>query len=207
MNQITSPEGKAPKVPRADAQRNRARVLAAAHEVFAAEGLSVNVDVIARRAGVGVGTLYRHFPTKEALFEAIVLADLEAFVELARSLADADEPGEALYGYLTRIVDHSETSAAVKDALGGVFAVGRYAADTIGDIEDALAVLLERAQAAGETRTDVCAGELLALLAAAYHASNSRARGSVSCTRLVSVICDGLRLQPVPRPLTPLAAD
>jgi AcrR family transcriptional regulator len=196
MNQTSTPETNIPKLPRADAQRNRARVLAAAHEVFAAEGLSVNVDVIARRAGVGVGTLYRHFPTKEALFEAIVLADLEAFVELARSLADSDEPGEALYGYLERIVDHSETSAAVKDALGGVFAVGRYAADTIRDIEEALTVLLERAQAAGETRTDVSAGELLALLAAAYHATNSRTRESVSCTRLVSVICDGLRAQP-----------
>jgi AcrR family transcriptional regulator len=195
MNQTATPEADPPRLPRADAQRNRARVLAAAHEVFAAEGLSVNVDVIARRAGVGVGTLYRHFPTKEALFEAIVLADLEAFVEYGRSLADADEPGEALYGYLERIVDHSETSAAVKDALGGVFAVGRYAADTIRDIEDALTVLLERAQAAGETRTDVSTGELLALLAAAYHASNSRASGEVSCKRLVIVICDGLRVQ------------
>jgi AcrR family transcriptional regulator len=200
MNQTSIPDAGASKLPRADAQRNRARVLAAAHEVFAAEGLSVNVDVIARRAGVGVGTLYRHFPTKEALFEAIVLADLEAFVEQARALANSDEPGEALYGFLERIVDHSETSAAVKDALGGVFAVGRYAADAVRDIEEALAHLLQRAQDAGETRTDVCAGELLALLAAAYHATNSRATGSVSCKRLVHVICDGLRVQTPQRP-------
>ena len=197
MNQAPTTDETAPRSPRADAKRNRARVLAAAHEVFAAEGLSVNVDVIARRAGVGIGTLYRHFPTKEALFEAIVLADLEAFVEDARSLFDSDEPGEALYGFLKHIVNHSETSAAVKDALGGVFAVGRYAADTIVEIEEAVGVLLERAQAAGETRSDVCAGELLALLGAAYHATNSRTlrtSGSVSCQRLVSVICDGLRV-------------
>jgi AcrR family transcriptional regulator len=195
-----TPISDAPRSPRADAKRNRARVLAAAHEVFAAEGLSVNVDAIARRAGVGVGTLYRHFPTKEALFEAIVLADLEAFVEEARALADSDTPGEALYGYMHRVVNHSETSAAVKDALGGVFAVGRYAADTIRDIEDALAVLLARAQAAGEARPDVCAGDLLALLAACYHASNTRLGSSVSRTRLVTVICDGLRVPAPPLP-------
>jgi AcrR family transcriptional regulator len=197
MNQVSTPDEAASRSPRADAQRNRARVLAAAHEVFAAEGLSVNVDVIARRAGVGIGTLYRHFPTKEALFEAIVLADLEAFVEDARSRFESDEPGEALYSFLKRIVNHSETSAAVKDALGGVFAVGRYAADTITEIENAVGVLLARAQAVGEARSDVSAGELLALLAAAYHATNSRtarADGSVSCQRLVTVICDGLRV-------------
>jgi AcrR family transcriptional regulator len=198
MNTILSDEPQTPKAPRADAQRNRARVLEAAREVFEAEGLSVNVDVIARRAGVGVGTLYRHFPTKEALFEAIVLTDLQGFVEEARALVDADDAGEALYGFLARIVNHSETSAAVKDALGGVFAVGRYAADTIVEIEEAVGILLLRAQDAGQARTDVSASELLALLAAVYHAANPRIVGSVSCARLVSVICDGLR---VPAPI------
>ena len=71
---------------RADARRNRAKVLEAAEEVFASEGLAVPIDEVARRAGVGVGTVYRHFPTKEALFEAIVVARLEALVERAEEL-------------------------------------------------------------------------------------------------------------------------
>jgi AcrR family transcriptional regulator len=182
----------APKPQRVDAQRNRARVLAAAHEVFASDGLSVAVEMIAKRAGVGVGTLYRHFPTKQALFEAIVRDDLERFVEEARALEDSDEPGEALWGFLAHIVDHSETSAAIKDALGGVYAVGRYAGDTVLAIEVAVARLLERAQEAGEARTDTNAGELLALIAAAYHATE-RVGASISRQHLVTVICDGMR--------------
>lgn len=187
-----SPPRDAAKPQRADAQRNRALVLAAAHEVFASDGLSVSVDEIARRAGVGVGTIYRHFPDKQALFEAIVRADLDAFAVEARSLAFADEPGEALWGFLARLVDHSETSAAIKDALGGVYAVGRYAADTVGEIEVAVAHLLERAQAAGEARPDTNVSELLALLAAAYDAT-SREGTTVSRQHLVTVICDGMR--------------
>jgi AcrR family transcriptional regulator len=177
---------------RVDAQRNRARLLATAHEVFATDGLAVSVEEIARRAGVGIGTLYRHFPTKQQLFEAIVRADLERFAAEARALAHSDEPGEALWGFLARIVDHSETSAAVKDALGGVYAVAGYAGDVVREIELGVARLLERAQAAGEARTDTNAGEVLALLAAAYHATERA--GDVVCRRhLVTVICDGLR--------------
>ena len=72
------------RVPRADAVRNLAKILQAAEEVFAAEGLAVPIDEVARRAGVGIGTVYRHFPTKEALFEAIVVARLEGLIERAR---------------------------------------------------------------------------------------------------------------------------
>ncbi len=69
------------RVPRADAVRNLAKILEAAEEVFAAEGIAVPIDEVARRAGVGIGTVYRHFPTKEALFEAIVVARLEGLIE------------------------------------------------------------------------------------------------------------------------------
>jgi AcrR family transcriptional regulator len=168
-------------------------VLAAAKEVFEAEGLAVSVDEIARRAGVGVGTLYRHFPTKKALFEAIVSADLEGFVDAADRLLLSEHPGDALYSFLMLVVDHSETSAAIKDALGGVYAIDRYAGDIVRAIEEAVARLLERAQAAGEARSDVTAPELLALIAAVYHSAPRTERGGVSCSRLVAVICDGLR--------------
>src|SRR5260370_4133101 len=84
-----------PRAMRADARRNRARVLEVAQAVFATEGLAVPIDEIARRAGVGAGTVYRHFPTKEALFEAIVISRVERLTEEGGSLASAEDPGPA----------------------------------------------------------------------------------------------------------------
>jgi AcrR family transcriptional regulator len=184
----------APKQPRADAQRNRMRVLEAAREAFESEGLSVSVESIARRAGVGVGTVYRHFPTKEALFEAIVLTSLERFVELARSLADADDPGEALYFYLERVFAESQTSMAIKDALNATdFDAEQTAAATFRELELAVGHLLERSQQAGATRPDVTIEELFALLSSACRASSALRRDTSSSLILVTVICDGLR--------------
>ncbi|HWL86935.1 MAG TPA: helix-turn-helix domain-containing protein, partial [Polyangiaceae bacterium] len=90
---------------RADALRNRQRVLEVAQAVFATEGLAVPIDEIARRAGLGVGTLYRHFPTKEALFEAIVVSRVQHSIDDARALADAADPGAAFFDFLVRVVD------------------------------------------------------------------------------------------------------
>src|SRR5580693_1548480 len=89
-----------PRPMRSDAVKNRQRILQAAEEIFATEGLSVPIDTVAERAGVGVGTLYRHFPTKEALFEAIVMARLDILLEIAKSYAAADDPGAALFSFL-----------------------------------------------------------------------------------------------------------
>jgi AcrR family transcriptional regulator len=86
-----------PRQPRSDSIRNRARILEAAERVFGSEGLAVPIDEIAERAGVGVGTIYRHFPTKEALFEAIVLSHFERLVHTARSLATAEDAVAALF--------------------------------------------------------------------------------------------------------------
>jgi len=98
----TSDEG-APRL-RADAARNRAAILETAYEVFAEQGLAVPIDEIARRAGVGAGTVYRHFPTKDALFRAIVVDRVERMVEHAEGLAAEREPGEALFAFLRRHV-------------------------------------------------------------------------------------------------------
>ncbi|HEY1552270.1 MAG TPA: helix-turn-helix domain-containing protein, partial [Kofleriaceae bacterium] len=90
---------------RADAKRNRERVLAIAQQVFAAEGLAVPIDEIAKRAGVGIGTVYRHFPTKEALFAAIVHDRMERLIEYATSLGNAAKPGDALFAVLDRLIE------------------------------------------------------------------------------------------------------
>ena len=107
---------------RADALRNRARVLEAAESVFAAEGISVPVDVIAEKAGVGVGTLYRHFPTKEKLFEAILIDRLSAIAADARARMDAEDPGAAFFAFLQYLV---EESALKRDLIQALLGAGR----------------------------------------------------------------------------------
>ena len=89
---------------RADAARNRARVLEVAYDTFATEGLSVPIDEIARRAGVGAGTVYRHFPAKEDLFRAVVEDRIQRIIDEGRSLLDAEEPGEALFAFMRSMV-------------------------------------------------------------------------------------------------------
>ena len=89
---------------RADAARNRARVLEVAYDTFAAEGLSVPIDEIARRAGVGAGTVYRHFPTKEDLYRAVVEDRIGNIVDEGRAVLRADDPGEGLFAILRSMV-------------------------------------------------------------------------------------------------------
>jgi AcrR family transcriptional regulator len=176
---------------RADARRNRARVLAAAQEAFAAEGLAVPLDEIARRAGVGAGTVYRHFPTKEALFEAIVLDRLRHMVEFARALADAPDPGPAFYHVLTGIVEQNSTKRDLVDALAGIgLDLTGSLSEVRTEIGDALGVLLHRAQAVGAVRPDIDTADLITLLSAIFLAAQQR---SELPRTALAVISDGLR--------------
>ena len=102
---------------RADARRNRQRLLEVAYQVFAAEGLAVPIDEIARRAGVGAGTVYRHFPTKEALFRAIVVDRVTRLVEQAHAAAGSPDPGEAFFGYFLALIDEGASNRVMADAL------------------------------------------------------------------------------------------
>ncbi|MBJ7383835.1 MAG: TetR/AcrR family transcriptional regulator, partial [Mycolicibacterium sp.] len=103
---------------RADAARNRAKVLEVAYETFAAEGLAVPIDEIARRAGVGAGTVYRHFPTKEALFQAVIEDRVRSIVDRAHELLAAD-PGTALFEFLREMVRTAAADHGIADALAG----------------------------------------------------------------------------------------
>src|ERR1700752_4813418 len=91
---------------RADAARNRARVLEVAYDTFAAEGLGVPIDEIARRAGVGAGTVYRHFPTKEDLFLAVVAGRIQHIIDDGRALLESTDPGDALFSFMRWMVLH-----------------------------------------------------------------------------------------------------
>src|ERR1700755_2866757 len=104
---------------RADGARNRARVLETAYETFAAEGLSVPIDEIARRAGVGAGTVYRHFPTKESLFGAVVQDRLQQMVASRRHLLASSEPGEALSTFIKAMVTEGAADMSLAQAMAG----------------------------------------------------------------------------------------
>jgi AcrR family transcriptional regulator len=154
-----------PRPLRADAARNRARVLEVAYQTFAEEGLSVPIDEIARRAGVGAGTVYRHFPTKEALFEAIATSRLQHLIDHASALSVSSEPGEAFFAYLTMLVEEGKTDQGLVDALAGI---GFDLAAAIPDAERQFMALLEelltRAQQAGAVRSDVEVKDVKALM-------------------------------------------
>jgi AcrR family transcriptional regulator len=180
---------------RADAARNRVRILEAANEAFAAEGLGVPVDVIAERAGVGVGTVYRHFPTKEALGAAILTTKVEGLIAEADRLADgADDPAGALEEYLAAIL----TEGTACSALAGAFSEEGYdlkaaAPNLEPQFTAALARLLGRAQTAGVVRPEVRAEDLLALIAAACMVTGRPDRDAESGRRLLAVVTAGLR--------------
>src|SRR5215470_18018166 len=142
---------------RADAARNREKVLRAAREAFAESGYGVPLDEIAARAGVGPGTVYRHFPAKEALFEAVVAARITDLVNDARARADAADPGEAFFGFLSRIAGEAAAKRDLPDAIS-------VAGSLREDLFAALDLLLRRAQQAGAVRTGIETSDLIVLL-------------------------------------------
>lgn len=190
------PEGSGGVKPlRADARRNRARVLEAAEAVFAAKGTGASTEEVAREAGVGIGTVFRHFPTKEALLEAVFAARLERLAEDARTLAGAEDPGAALFSFFTRMVQESATKQALADALAaaGVNVKDQLTATGGRGLLEALGVLLTRAQQAGAVRRDIQVGDLIALLVGASKSAEHAAWDPEVHARTLRVVLDGLR--------------
>src|ERR1700742_2519052 len=177
---------------RADAARNRARVLDVAYETFAAEGLSVPIDEIARRAGVGAGTVYRHFPTKEALFAAVIGDRMQHLVDDGYALLKSEGPGEALFTYLRSIVlQWGATDRGLVDAVAGL---GIDIPSVAPDAEDAflalLGDLLRAAQEAGTARQDIGVREVKSILVGCQA---MEAYNSALADRVTDVVVDGLR--------------
>jgi AcrR family transcriptional regulator len=179
---------------RADAARNRARVLEVAYETFAAEGLAVPIDEIARRAGVGAGTVYRHFPTKEALFEAVFADRVRRIVDDARALLVSEGAGGALFSFLRETVRTGKADHGLFDALAGYgFDAAKATSDAEAQFLGVLGELLAAAQAAGTVRADVGVAEVKALLLVC---KSSPDYGDGVSERVVTVIIDGLRADP-----------
>jgi AcrR family transcriptional regulator len=183
-----------PRRERADARLNRGRVLEAARAVFASQGLACPIDEIARRAHVGAGTIYRHFPTKNALFEAIVIDGIQRLTNEARSLVEAKDPTAAFFGFLNRFIELSSTNKCLYEALAseGVD-VKAVKASVSAELKLATERLLHRAQKAGGVRRGVAVEDLMALLAGTCLAAD---RYGGDLRWLSRIVCDGLRPGP-----------
>ena len=182
-----------PRPLRADAQRNRRRILEAAEQTFATEGISVPVDVVADRAGVGVGTLYRHFPTKEALFEAIVLDKLDD-LEAAASVDESVDPTEAFFSFLLQLADDASLKHDLFDALAaaGIDFKSRCG-DRVEAVKAALDALRQRAVDGGGVRGDVTTDQVMGLVIGACRGIEGPTMGDGERRRMVAIVCDGLR--------------
>jgi AcrR family transcriptional regulator len=189
--------------PRADAVRNRERVLEAAKAVFSAGGPDASLEAVARRAGVGIGTLYRHFPTREALFEAVYRREVQQLIELAEQLKSEADPVDALRRWLRSNVEFVATkkgmAAALALAVHGSSELYVYSFDRL---TKAVGALLDRAVVAGEIRADISPEDLLrALVGMCYMHDQPGWQNSVM--RLLDVFVDGLRVQTkIDRPAT-----
>jgi AcrR family transcriptional regulator len=178
---------------RADAERNKKLIVQAAREIFATAGLAAPIDQIAERAGVGTGTLYRHFPTKEALFEAVVIGRVEDLVEEARRLIASNDPQTAFFKLLSQLIQHGDGHKDLMDALGNQsFDIQKAVPGLLSEMWTAVGQLLEQAQQAGTVRRDVELPHVRALVTAACTAIDQG--GGDGLERVIwTVISDGLR--------------
>lgn len=179
--------------PRADAARNRERVLEAAKIVFSTGGADASLEAVAKRAGVGIGTLYRHFPTREALFEAVYRREVDHLSELAEHLKKEPAAVDALRRWLRSAIEFVATkkgmSAALAIALQGTSDLRAYSYDRL---TKAAAMLLDRAIAAGEIRALSTEDLLRALIGMC--ALDDRPGWQSSALRLMEIFVDGLRV-------------
>jgi AcrR family transcriptional regulator len=179
---------------RADAMKNRARILEAAEEIFATEGVSVPIDKVAERAGLGVGTLYRHFPTKEALFEAIVVDRLQDLLELGRAKREAPDPGAAMFDFLRQFSQQASAKRDLFEALGSAgIDIKSQCAELMDEMKQNIDALRRRAVAAGALRPDVSTDEMVGLVMGACEAGGHTGTDAAGLARLVEIVCDGLR--------------
>ncbi len=153
-----------PRRLRADAERNRRRLLDAATTIFSERGLDVGVGEIAQSAGVGRGTLFRNFPSKEHLISAIVVERMHESLAGARALLDAPDPGEALFDLIDQSVGRSQTDRALFDALADTWLANDEIRAAHTELIGVLEALLVRAQEAGAVRSDVSAVDVLMML-------------------------------------------
>ncbi len=188
---------------RADARRNHEKIVAAAMEAFAETGLHTQMDDLARRAGVGVGTLYRHFPTKDDLIRAVIVHHMAAMAEeaQARLAADDDDPWEAFAGFLLTCAERHERERLLSQVLATQPASWfRHAAVVETELADRAGRLMRRAQAGGTIRADARADDIPVIMCG-LSAVLEADWGTRAGRRYMALVLDGLRVcgsEPLP---------
>jgi len=183
----------ATRKPRTDALRNRERILEVAKGAFTRHGADASLDDIAKQAGVGAGTLYRHFPTRDALIEAVYRSEVEKLAAAARGFATAMSPVEALRAWLLLFVDYVAAKHIIAPALNSVVGgPSRLYEGSRSLVQGAIDELVKRAKKSGDVRRDVDASDLLrAVIGVSYVGSGSD--WQQSARRLVDILIAGSR--------------
>jgi AcrR family transcriptional regulator len=178
---------------RADARDNRGRILTAAEQVFG-QSPAASTEDVAKLAGVGIGTVFRHFPTKAELLEAVLTLRLEQLRDRARELADSNDPGKAFFSFFGQVVSEASSKLAIADALseaGG--AVSAEAKGAGSGLREAFGALLEQAQQAGAVRADAALPEVYSLLIGASRGATATRIDPAVRDRMLNLLYDGLR--------------
>jgi AcrR family transcriptional regulator len=186
-----------PRPLRRDAERNRRRIVEAAREVFATQGLAPGLNEIARHAGLGVGTVYRHFADKDTLIEAAVRDEVEDMVALAEECQAADSGWEGLSQFLRRAIALQVAHRGLRDALLGSHYQTRHAQGLLSRVAPQVAALLDRAQREGAARRGVTLADLLMIqLMVTDFANDSEEVRPGVYRRFLDLFIDSLRAQP-----------
>jgi AcrR family transcriptional regulator len=185
--------------PRADSARNRQLLIDTAKAAFADVGMNVSLEEIARRAGVGIGTLYRHFPSREAVIEAVYRREVEQLAEAAPQLLESLPPDEALHRWMHLFVDYIATKRLIAPSLGAALAESsELRVSSVELISQAVALLVKRAAQSGRVRKDIAPSDLLrAMVGVSY--GNPDEAWEASARRLIDVLMDGLRRKSRPQ--------
>ena len=181
---------------RADAQRNRARLIVVAKAMFSEGGAETSLEAIARAAGVGIGTLYRHFPTRDALIEAVYVTEMQNLAGSAPRFSETLPPVEALRAWLRLFVDHIATKQVMAPVLASmVGGPSELCTDSGTRVKAAIGWLVDRAVASGDIRLDIDPLDLLRALAGVAGIS-SVPGWEESAKRLVDILIAGVRMPP-----------
>jgi AcrR family transcriptional regulator len=193
MSTATKQTG-AVRTQRADARRNHAKVLEAARKRFAEHGLDAQIDEIAHDAGVGVGTVYRHFPTKEDLLQALADARFEGLAEAAQAALEVEDPGEAFTEFMTYSARVMAEDRALSEAMDQLPGLCSASAEKVRLLE-LNRELIERAKASGSIRADFTAEDVPSIMRGLARATASQESGppAMSWRRYLEIILSGLR--------------
>ncbi|MGW4461494.1 TetR/AcrR family transcriptional regulator [Micromonospora sp. NPDC004704] len=181
-----------PRPLRADARRNRTRILDAAEAVFSEQGTTASTEEVASRAGVAIGTVFRHFPTKIDLLRAIMKELLQRLTDDVRSLNSDGDPGTGLFTFFTRMVAESAAKRTVVQLLADA-GIGVDLGDSVRALQEAVGALLTRAQQAGTVRADVRLDEVMALLVSTCQGALHAGWDADLQRRTLAVVFAGLR--------------